>query len=210
VRVAEQVLVGNGRGLIAAGTVEEATPGVLKVRVDEVTVAEAHLPRVILAQALAKGDKDEMAVQASTELGVSAIIPWSAGRSVSRWEGPKIAKGLARWKAIVREASKQSIRPFVPEVLDLHSTAQLARLASEARVLVLDPRAEHKLSAVVAELDEREVVLVVGPEGGVSPAELAAFADAGATPVRLGAEVLRTSSAGPAALAVVNVGLGRW
>jgi 16S rRNA (uracil1498-N3)-methyltransferase len=147
-------------------------------------------------------------VQAATELGVDGVIPWTAGRSISRWEGAKIAKGHDRWSAIVREATKQSIRAWLPDVLDLATTAQLARLASETRMLVLEPTADVALSAIDA--DERDIVLVVGPEGGIAPNELQAFTAAGATLVRLGDTVLRTSTAGPAAIAMLNAKLGRW
>jgi 16S rRNA (uracil1498-N3)-methyltransferase len=147
-------------------------------------------------------------VQAATELGVDGVIPWTAGRSISRWEGAKVAKGHDRWSAIVREATKQSIRPWLPDVLDLVSSNQLARLAGEVRMLVLEPTAELALSAL--EPDDRDIVLVVGPEGGIAPNELTALTSAGATLVRLGDTVLRTSTAGPAAIAVLNAKLGRW
>jgi 16S rRNA (uracil1498-N3)-methyltransferase len=169
---------------------------------------------VVLVQALAKGDRDELAVQAATELGVDAVIPWQAQRSVSRWEGVKVAKGRERWRAIVREAVKQSIRPRVPEVEELATTKDLVRLAATARVLVLDPTAEARLSRLdltaPGDGSATDVLLVVGPEGGISPAEVEALRDAGAVPVALGSGILRTSTAGPAALALVNAALGRW
>jgi 16S rRNA (uracil1498-N3)-methyltransferase len=163
---------------------------------------------VTLVQALAKGDRDELAIQASTELGVDAVVPWSAARSVSRWEGPKVAKGRERWATIVREAAKQSIRAWVPKVGELSNTKAVAALAGDNRVLVLEPDATERLTSVVP--DGRPIVLVVGPEGGIAPEELAAFTAAGAELVRLGDTVLRTSTAGPAALAVLNGILGRW
>ncbi len=147
-------------------------------------------------------------MQAATELGVDGVIPWTAQRSISRWEGPKIAKGRDRWSAVVREASKQSLRPWIPDVLDLVTTKQLVRLAEGARMLVLEPTAALTLGEL--ETDERDLILVVGPEGGIAPQELDALSAAGASVVRLGDEVLRTSTAGPAALAVLNVKLGRW
>ena len=163
---------------------------------------------MFLAQALAKGDRDELAVQAATELGVDGVIPWTAARSISRWEGAKIAKGRDRWSAVVREASKQSLRAWIPDVLDLVTTKQLVRLAEGARMLVLEPTAEQALGEL--EVGAEDLILVVGPEGGISPQELDALAAAGASVVRLGDEVLRTSTAGPAALAVLNVKLHRW
>lgn len=136
-------------------------------------------------QALAKGDRDELAVQAATELGVDAVIPWQAQRSVSRWEGQKVTKGRDRWRAIVREAVKQSIRPRVPEVEALATTKDLVRMAATARVLVLDPTAVARLSRLdLATADgdagpATDVLLVVGPEGGIAPAEVESLRAAG-------------------------------
>ncbi|RIJ52055.1 16S rRNA (uracil(1498)-N(3))-methyltransferase [Clavibacter lycopersici] len=214
VRAGEGLLVGDGRGTIASCVVTTADPQRLELRVESAETHPAPAPRVVLVQALAKGDRDELAVQAATELGVDAVIPWQAQRSVSRWEGQKVAKGRDRWRAIVREAVKQSIRPRVPEVEELATTKDLARMAATSRVLVLDPTAEARLSRVdlaTPDGDEvRDVLLVVGPEGGISPAEVEALRAAGAIPVALGSGILRTSTAGPAALALVNAALGRW
>jgi len=207
--VGETVSIGNGAGLIVTGPIVVAEHTELTIEVAESLVAPRREPSVFLVQALAKGDRDELAVQAATELGVDGVVPWTAARSISRWEGAKVAKGRDRWSAVVREASKQSLRAWVPDVLDLVSSKQLARLADEGvRMLVLEPTAELALSDI--EADDRDIVLVVGPEGGISPQELDSLAAAGASIVRLGDEVLRTSTAGPAALAVLNVKLGRW
>jgi 16S rRNA (uracil1498-N3)-methyltransferase len=186
--------------------VSSAEGGVVSVAIESAARHPAPAPELWLAQALAKGDRDELAVQAATELGVSGVIPWAAERSISRWEGAKAAKGRDRWAAIVREATKQSIRPRVPVVEPIVTTAALARLPG--RILVLEPDATVRLTEV--DLDAERITLVVGPEGGIAPRELEALAAAGATLVRLGAEVLRTSTAGPAALAVLNARLGRW
>lgn len=205
-RVGEDVTVGDGAGVWLAGTVDDVTASSVSIRITERREQEAPARRIILAQALAKGDRDEMAVQAACELGVDTIIPWQAARSISRWEGAKTVKGRERWATIVREAAKQAHRPFVPTVLDPVSSAQLA--AREERMLVLDPTATARLSDVVE--DGRDLLLVVGPEGGITPEELERFTAAGAERVRLGDTVLRTSTAGPAAIAVLSAVLGRW
>ena len=209
VQVGERVLIGNGAGLTVSGPIVRAEPGLLEIEVDEVTREPSSPPGIWLAQALAKGDRDELAVQAATELGIDGVIPWMAQRSISRWEGAKVAKGHARWEAIVREASKQAIRTWIPEVGELVSTKQLALLAAHTRMLVLDPTGSEALTELSPETD-RDVVLVVGPEGGIAPAELQMLVAAGAVIVRLGSTVLRTSTAGPAAIAVLNAKLGRW
>lgn len=207
-RPGQSVLIGNGRGLVVSGEVLVATSAELTIDVDAVERVERSSTTVTLVQALAKGDRDELAIQASTELGVDSVIPWSATRSVSRWEGPKVAKGRERWATIVREAAKQSIRAWVPEVGQLATTKSVAALAVDQRVLVLEPDARTPLTSLA--LDERPLALVVGPEGGIAPEELALLEAQGAELVRLGTTVLRTSTAGPAALAVLNGMLGRW
>jgi len=207
-RPGQSVLIGNGRGLVVGGEVLVATSTELTIDVDTVERVERSSTTVTLVQALAKGDRDELAIQASTELGVDSVIPWSATRSVSRWDGPKVAKGRERWATIVREAAKQSIRAWVPEVGQLATTKSVAALAVDQRVLVLEPDARTPLTSLA--LDERPLVLVVGPEGGIAPEELALLEAQGAELVRLGTTVLRTSTAGPAAVAVLNAMLGRW
>lgn len=207
-RVGEAVTVGDGAGVWLTGVAEEVSPSRVEVRVSARSEEPAPSPRIVLAQALAKGDRDELAVQAACELGVDEIVPWQASRSVSRWEGPKAAKGRERWSTIVREAAKQAHRAWVPEVSPPATTADLASRASSQRLLLLDPSASTRLSDL--EPDGRDIVLVVGPEGGISDDELRKLSDAGAERVLLGTTVLRTSTAGPAAIAVLSVALGRW
>lgn len=207
-RVGEAVTVGDGRGVWLTGVAEEVAPSRVDVRIAQRVVHAMPEPRLVLAQALAKGDRDELAVQAACELGIDEIVPWQAARSVSRWEGPKAAKGRERWATIVREAAKQAHRAWVPEVTPPVSTAQLIEWTETHRVLLLDPTASVRLSEL--EPDGRDLVLVVGPEGGIAPEELDRLADAGAERVLLGDTVLRTSTAGPAAIAVLSALLGRW
>jgi 16S rRNA (uracil1498-N3)-methyltransferase len=206
VRVAEHLSISDGSGLVVSGTVRSVDGASLQLTVESVRREAVAVPELWLAQALAKGDRDELAIQAATELGVAGVIPWAAERSVSRWEGAKAEKGRERWASIVREATKQSIRSHVPAVEPIASTSALSKLPG--RILVLEPDAELKLTDIP--LDADRITLVVGPEGGIAPRELETLEAAGATLVRLGPEVLRTSTAGPAALAVLNAQLGRW
>ncbi|WP_404447434.1 16S rRNA (uracil(1498)-N(3))-methyltransferase [Microbacterium marinum] len=211
VRVGEEVTVGDGRGVWLTGTVASVQPKEVQVEVVTRTETGEPRPRTVLVQALAKGDRDEMAVQAATELGVDEIVPWQAARSVSRWEGAKTAKGVARWETISREAAKQAHRAWLAVVAQPVSTKDLVRRAASSRMLVLEPTGATALTSVELDpADPRDIVLVVGPEGGISAEELAQLRDAGVESVRLGDTVLRTSTAGPVALALVNAALGRW
>jgi 16S rRNA (uracil1498-N3)-methyltransferase len=207
VRVGEHLAVGDGAGLIVEGTVVSTDAGVLELDVDRLRREERLTPELWLAQALAKGDRDELAIQAATELGVSGVIPWQAERSVSRWDGAKALKGQERWQSIVREASKQSIRAWVPVISAVADVRSLCEF--DGPVVPLEPTADMKMTDLDLTTADR-ILLVVGPEGGISPRELGLLREAGGRPARLGSEVLRTSTAGPAALAVLNARLGRW
>lgn len=212
-RAGEGVSVGDGAGRVCVCTTVQAAAGRLTVRVEQVLRERERRPRVCLIQALAKGGRDELAIQAATEAGVDAVRPWQARRSIARWVGPKAERGQRRWGDVVREASKQSLRATIPTVepllIDGSGTAALDALDA---LFVLDPRAGQPLSAVPA-VELRglaRVGLLIGPEGGMSEVDLDALGAAGARRVRLGDSVLRTSSAGLAALALLNVALGRW
>jgi len=166
-------------------------------------------PRLVVAQGLAKGDSGELAVQMMTEAGVDEIVPWSAARSIVRWRGERGARALDRWVATAREAAKQARRAWLPEVSPPVTTGALARRAT----FVLHEEAEAALSTVDLSdggAGRDQIVLVVGPEGGIAREELDCFTAAGAVPVRLGDTVLRTSTAGVAALALLSARLGRW
>jgi 16S rRNA (uracil1498-N3)-methyltransferase len=217
-RPGEIVSVGDGAGTIATGPVTVCSAERVEIRADEVRHVARPAPRIGLAQALAKGGRDEMAVQAATELGVDVIVPWSAGRSVARWEGAKKTRGRERWGALAREASKQSMRAWVPEVAPVHTLDDLAGQADAWQLVVLDPVSTTSLpgwlrgeTRAASYEPARDLLLVVGPEGGLDERELAYLENAGAVRVRLGSGILRTSTAGPAAIAVVNAcGTGRW
>lgn len=211
-RPGEMVLIGNGRGVQAEAEVVSVEKGSCACRIRSVTRAEQARPAFVLIQSLAKGDRAELAIEAATELGVDAIIPYQAVRSVARWEGEKRERGRARWQKIVREAAKQSLRHTVPSVSSVLNFSELKEYCADRATIVLDPDAAEALSELdAASLDDvPEVALIVGPEGGFDSAELDGLVAAGALPRRLGSTVLRTSTAGLAALSILNARLGRW
>jgi 16S rRNA (uracil1498-N3)-methyltransferase len=209
-RAGEQLALADGRGGTADAVVIAAGRDQLTVSITSRAYARPPEPRLVVVQALAKGDRGELAVQAMTEAGVDEIVPWAAERSVVQWRGERGERARQKWISTAREATKQARRAWLPTVGPTGSTkAVAARLGAAAAGFVLHEEATTRLAT--AELPEAgEIVLVVGPEGGIAPGELAAFEAAGARPVRLGDTVLRTSTAGVAALAVLSARLGRW
>ena len=207
--VGEQVLLADGVGRRAEAIVESVGPGELHLRVQAIVLQPQPSSRFVLVQALAKGDRDEQAIEAATELGVDEVVPWQAARSVVIWRGERAARSLRKWESIVLAAAKQSRRTRVPLVSDpANHQAVIQRIEQASLALVLHEDAERVLAGL--ELPPSgDVVLIVGPEGGISADELSAFVTAGALAVRLGHDVLRSSSAGPAALAVMSAA-GRW
>jgi len=207
-RAGERLLLGDGRGNVVEAEVRAAGKGTLELGLGSRTSEPAPSPRLVVVQGIAKGDRGELAVQAMTEVGVDEIVPWSAARSVVQWKAERGDKSRQRWVDTAREAAKQARRAWLPEVSAAATTAQVARRLGAA-AFVLHEEAAARLATV--DLPETgDVVLVVGPEGGITDEELAAFTAAGATPVRLGATVLRTSTAGVAALSALSLRLDRW
>ncbi len=201
-RVGEVVDLVDGEGTRVTGPLSAVGKDRVTVSVTDRVREPAAATRITLVQALAKGERGELAVELATEVGVDAIVPWSAARSVVRWDGERGAKALTRWRSTAREAGKQSRRAWFPTVAEVLTTAQVAALPGQ--LLVLHEDAAEPLSSVPLTGD---VVLVVGPEGGIGADELAVL---GGQAVRLGHTVLRTSTAGAAAIAVVSARTGRW
>jgi len=210
-RVGEGIQLSDGRGLRVRGTVSALGNNSLTVAIDSVIRETEPTVGLTIIQALAKGDRDELSIQAATELGCWGVIPWQADRSISKWEGPKIAKSVDRWQTIVAEAAKQSLRVFEPKVAQPISSKQLnSSVGDFDLVLVLDPTAEAGLGSLEISPAQKSVAIVVGPEGGISDSELSALEQAGAKRVHLGEPILRTSTAGVAAIAVIQAKLGLW
>lgn len=223
-RAGERVDVADGAGVRLVCTVADVEAGRVVLEVLDRVVEPAAPVELVLVQALAKGDRDHLAIEAATEVGVDQVVPWQAQRCVVVWRGERAARGRAKWSATVREAAKQSRRARVPGVQDAVETRALAGLVTQVVqaggvALVLHEEATQPLSGVplpgqgpgAGEVPAgTQVLVVVGPEGGVAEEELALLTGAGAHPVRLGPHVLRTSTAGPVALALLADRLGRW
>ncbi|MDN5894131.1 MAG: 16S rRNA (uracil(1498)-N(3))-methyltransferase, partial [Nocardioides sp.] len=200
----------DGEGTSARAEVTATGKRLLATTVRSVSTDQRPTPSVVVVQALPKGDRGELAVEVLTEIGVETIVPWAASRSIAQWRGERAAKSHAKWSATAREAAKQSRRSWFPTVSPLASTGDVAALLRDADVaVVLHEDATVPLSAVPVPADAT-IVVVVGPEGGISAEELAIFAEASGLPVRLGREVLRTSTAGVAAVAAVLANTPRW
>jgi 16S rRNA (uracil1498-N3)-methyltransferase len=210
-RVGERVLLGDGAGAQATAEAIEVSPAEVSLVVVSATHHAPTTPALWLIQSLAKSGRDEQAIEQATEVGVSEIVPLQASRSVVTWAGEKIESGRIRWQRIVAEATKQAIQPYLPQVRKPHTLDQVCILSDSVRLLALDHRAEDSLFDLEFDpLDETPIALVVGPEGGLSEQELVELVAAGATRVKMGPGVMRTSTAGPIALALLHQKLGHW
>ena len=217
----ERLDLTDGAGTLAQGRVTAVRPGTVELAVLARRTEPAPEPRLVVIQAIPKGDRGELAVETMTEVGVDVIVPWAAERCVAVWRGERADKGVARWRTTAVAAAKQSRRAWFPEITPLASTAAVADRVRAARLaLLLDPEAPDALakladSAGLADSADLagaggEVVLIVGPEGGIAPGEAELLARSGATGARLGPTVLRASTAGAVAAALVLSAVGRW
>lgn len=210
-RPGEDIVLTDGLGHAAYGTVRTVGgKDRLEVDVTGVRAEPAPSPRLTVVQALPKGDRGEVAVETMTETGVDAVVPWQAARCVTRWKGERGAKSLGKWRSTAREAGKQSRRLWFPEITDVMTTRQVTGLLAGASFAAVLHEAGDESLATAALPSSGGIVLVVGPEGGISPEELEEFTAAGAKPYRLGPSVLRTSTAGTAASALLLGRTGRW
>jgi 16S rRNA (uracil1498-N3)-methyltransferase len=219
----------DGVGTMVECVITSARPGLLELAVLARHTQPAPRPRVVVVQAIPKGDRGEQAVETMTEVGVDVVVPWAAERCVAVWRGERADKGLARWRSTAAAAAKQSRRVWFPDVTPVAQTSAVTELVRRAGLaLLLDPDAAQPLATLslatlplatlplaasadtVSAPGAGDVVLVVGPEGGISPQESALLVEAGAVGVRLGPTVLRASSAGAAAAALIMSASGRW
>lgn len=220
-----------GEGLVVTDGTTRAVQcsflGDATVEVADILQLPVPHPRVTVVQAIPKSDRAELAVDLMVQAGADRIVPWAARRAIAKWDG-KEAKAHAKWENAARAAAKQSRRLQIPEVTQLvRSPRELARVlelgeagaagntgaAGTTRVLVLHEEATEPLPAAVTaavSAGATELALVVGPEGGIGPEELEELAQLGATPVRLGPEVLRTATAAAVALGAIGAVTERW
>lgn len=212
IRSGEELDLGDGDGTVAHCVVEDVGKGRLTALVLDRRTLPVALPAVTVVQALPKSDRSELAIELATEAGADAFVGWQASRCVARWESSaKVDKGLRRWDAVARSAARQSRRPYIPSINGVVSTAELVRGVRDggATALVLHESATAKLTELtMAQADS--LLLIIGPEGGIADDEIAALSDAGATAVRLGRTVLRTSTAAAVALGALGALTSRW
>jgi 16S rRNA (uracil1498-N3)-methyltransferase len=207
-REGEVIHLCDGQGSRAVATVVKVHKHGLDLTIDNFTFEDAPEPRLVVVQALAKGERAELAVEMLTEVGADAIIPWRAEHSIGKWDS--VDKGLEKWRRTSRESAKQSRRAWIPEISNLQTTEQVCELMSQAQsVFVLHESADQALAACAIR-EQGTIMIVVGPEGGISTAELAAFSDAGARVVHMGASVMRNSTAGAIAVGGLLMRSQRW
>jgi 16S rRNA (uracil1498-N3)-methyltransferase len=214
IRPGEQLVLGDGAGGLANCRVEHTGRDGLHARVLGRWSVAPEQPSVTVVQALPKSERSELAIELATEAGADAFLAWQAARCVANWHGGRVDKGLRRWRAVARSAARQSRRAHIPAVDGVLSTAALTQrirdeVAAGAKVLALHESATDRF-ADVAVAQANSLLLVVGPEGGIAPDEITALTDAGAVAVRLGPQVLRTSTAAAVALGALGVLTSRW
>ena len=213
-QVDEPVLVSDGAGTLAQGRIHVADPRHTTIRVTQIAVQPQPNVRINLAQALAKADRDLLAAEMATELGVDAVTPWQAQRSIVRIRAERADKMSQKWRSKLQAAAQQSRRSRIPELRDPLVTTDIAALHDPAHghyVVVLHEDGTSQIEEAIAEISMPQTIhIVVGPEGGVAPEELAAIEQAGGTAIKIGDNVLRSSTAGPAAIVLFNQLLQRW
>jgi 16S rRNA (uracil1498-N3)-methyltransferase len=214
IRMGEELDLSDGAGAMAHCVIEEVAKARLSARVLKRWSVEPATPTVTVVQALPKSDRSELAVELATEAGADAFVAWQAARCVARWDGGRADKGLRRWRAVARAAARQSRRPHIPSVTGVMNTDELISVvrkavAAGALVLVLHESADEPLTKLPLRQAD-SMILVIGPEGGIAEDEIGSLSSAGATVVRLGPTVLRTSTAAAVALGALGAVTARW
>ena len=211
VKVGEHIDLSDGDGLVVAGCVVEVrNPDELVIEVVERIIDDVALPRLVVVQAIPKGERGERAVELLTEVGADAIIPWAASRCIAQWKGDRAEKALTKWENTAKAAGKQARRSRLPQVTGVATTGDVvSMIAAASGAIVLHEESTTALTDWNPPIDG-EIVIVVGPEGGITSDEVEAFRQAGAQIVHMGKSIMRTSTAGAAAVAVLGAVTGRW
>ena len=211
VKVGEHIDLSDGDGLLVAGRVVEVrNPDELVIEVLERIIDDVVLPRLVVVQAIPKGERGERAVELLTEVGADAIIPWAASRCIAQWKGDRAEKALTKWENTAKAAGKQARRSRLPQVTGVATTGDVvSMIAAASGAIVLHEESTTALTDWNPPIDG-EIVIVVGPEGGITSDEVEAFGQAGAQIVHMGKSIMRTSTAGAAAVAVLGAVTGRW
>ncbi|HEY8339749.1 MAG TPA: RsmE family RNA methyltransferase [Egibacteraceae bacterium] len=205
VRRGDAVSVADGTGAVYDGRVAAVAGRTVTVDLLDRQVVGVPTPRVVVVHALPKGRKLDEVVQRLSEIGVDRLVPVHSDRSQVRLEGDRAAKALRRWRAVALAAAKQSRRPRLLEVAEVGTWREA--FADGVRGAVLWEEATAPLRTVVDGLrDADEVVLAVGPEGGLTADEVAA---SGLPAVGLGPTILRTETAALVGASLLLHGLGR-
>ncbi len=172
-------------------------------------LAESHEPQVklVLAQGLTKGEKMDFIVQKAVEMGAYSVVPVAMEHSVVRLEGAKAAKKVERWQKIAESAAKQSKRDIIPQVQPVQSMAQmLADNNFQTKIIAYECEDKISLKAALQAAEAggiQKLLLIIGPEGGISEHELELAKAAGAVPVSLGRRILRAETAGLVAISAI-------
>jgi 16S rRNA (uracil1498-N3)-methyltransferase len=211
VKVGEHIDLSDGDGLLVAGRVVEVrNPDELVIEVVERIIDDVALPRLVVVQAIPKGERGERAVELLTEVGADAIIAWAASRCIAQWKGDRAEKALTKWENTAKAAGKQARRSRLPQVTGVATTGDVvSMIAAASGAIVLHEESTTALTDWNPPIDG-EIVVVVGPEGGITSEEVEAFREAGAQIVHMGKSIMRTSTAGAAAVAVLGAVTGRW
>ncbi len=204
----EELLLSDGAGAWARGRISSASKRSADIEIIERGVTPQNTPRLTIVQGIPKSDRIKETIELLTEAGADRIIPWSAARSIAKFQ----SDSLSKWQSGALAAAKQSRRFWIPEVTEARTTPQLATVLADARILVLHESASATFSQSVDQSwsSASEIAVVIGPEGGLSDNELAVFTERGATIVSMGTPVFRSAHAGIAALSALQTALGRW
>lgn len=205
--VGEKIKIADGSGNWVSGTITEVGKKNLKIEIADRGRIDFVKPELIVVQAVTKSDRTKELLELLTVAGADQIIPWQAERCISKWQDDSAAK----WQVSIKEAAKQARRVKLPALSDAVSTNQLVKLFNtKDKAIILHESATNKISEINLSNEMERIFIVIGPEGGITDAEITQLASVGAVTARMGDLVLRSAHAGFAALAAIQSRIGRW